>query len=323
MKFRVLSDLHLDINQSYPLELADKSVFTVICGDTSGYPDMTIDWIRRNVERGVGVSGNHLPYNDLCESVQNMRERLAAAFPASAGFTYLDCETGTFHKVVDGILFAGSCMYSDFGISHKYWNKDGDVEFNMRCSEYNMNDYRFGMVDDGFGGLRRMRASDCLGWFNNAFAKLDGLLKDNEASPSPLPVVLVTHFNLLPDYLTKSYYVSDAAYLDRPTDFNWSSYASDRSAWLAGFPHLKCYCCGHIHDVFDDVRHFRMPAADGHSVLVVNNARGYCQRGHDRSFNADRYVDTETWEVVEDPIPAEVKAKREERARLYFPWNFS
>ena len=55
-KFRVLSDLHVDINERYPLELKDKDVFTVICGDMGGETEMGIDWIRKNVRRGIIVN---------------------------------------------------------------------------------------------------------------------------------------------------------------------------------------------------------------------------------------------------------------------------
>jgi len=48
-KFRVLSDLHLDINERYPLDIDDKSIFTVICGDTAGYPDIVKRWILNNI----------------------------------------------------------------------------------------------------------------------------------------------------------------------------------------------------------------------------------------------------------------------------------
>lgn len=36
MKLRIISDLHVDVNHSIPLEY-DDDVFTVVCGDISGY----------------------------------------------------------------------------------------------------------------------------------------------------------------------------------------------------------------------------------------------------------------------------------------------
>lgn len=65
-KFRVLSDLHVDLNESlgYFFELKDKDVFTVLCGDTSGDPRTTIRWANSNLKAGLLIAGNHLPYND-------------------------------------------------------------------------------------------------------------------------------------------------------------------------------------------------------------------------------------------------------------------
>ena len=133
-KFRVLSDLHLDINKDVPLEIKDKDVFAVICGDTSGVTEIGVDWIKKNIHRGVLVSGNHLPYNKKMLTLQEQREALEKEFPADGEVTYLDTECKTFCKEVDGILFIGTCMYSDMKISTP-WNPTGDIKVNCRTAE--------------------------------------------------------------------------------------------------------------------------------------------------------------------------------------------
>ena len=198
-KFRVISDLHLDVNERYPISLND-DVFTVICGDTSGSPTMTIDWIKNNVKHGVGVSGNHLPYNNEHKTLQELREELAKAFPAESMFTYLDCETGVFYKEVDGILFIGTCMYTNMRVKHQHWNPDGDRLINMRGSESNMNDYYWGIKskscpfgpDNGYS-YKHITAQDYMDWFINAYNKIEKVLEQNEMLESPKPVVLITH----------------------------------------------------------------------------------------------------------------------------------
>ena len=62
MKFRVLSDLHIDVNRDYDFFMSerDKGMFTVLAGDTSGDPLKTRQWIEQNLKEGVFVSGNHL-----------------------------------------------------------------------------------------------------------------------------------------------------------------------------------------------------------------------------------------------------------------------
>lgn len=64
-RIRVLSDLHLDYNEEYPfrLEKDEREDFCVLAGDISGDPKITAKWVKKNVKRGVLISGNHLPYN--------------------------------------------------------------------------------------------------------------------------------------------------------------------------------------------------------------------------------------------------------------------
>lgn len=315
-KFRVLSDLHIDINCKHPLAIEDRSIFTVICGDTSGHPEMTIEWIKANVKKGICISGNHLPYcnsrdRKLSEikTMDELRQELADAFPLDSDIAYLDVETGTFKKEVDGILFLGSCGYSNMRISHKVWNPTGDQKRNFECAEYNMNDYFFGKTARSypFGAdnpprYERLHASDYARWFLNAFKAFDAELSANEKHAAPKPVVLLTHFHWIPDYLTHSYYIDDARYLDCPKDFNWASYASDCTAWLKHHTSIKCYCVGHIHDPEKSYRHIFINRPDGSKILVVNNARGYVSQGHDYNWNADTFVNTKTWTVEETPI---------------------
>ena len=300
-KFRVISDLHIDINHKFPIAIND-DVFTVICGDTSGTPAMTIDWVKNNVKYGVGVSGNHLPYNDLDRTVQELREELACAFPNTSTFTYLDVETGTFSKEVDGILFVGTCMYTDMLIKNKRWNPNGDQLFNMKCSEYHMNDYRLGIkTKDYFLGtdnepkLVKLTAEDYVEWFKNAYGKIEQLLNDNESASKPKDVVLFTHHPLIADFLMHSWYIDNSAYSYR--DYNWASYASDMKDWVLRHTSVKCYCCGHIHAVDKDWQTFDISREDGSKILVVNNARGYVRHKHDKDFNKDLFVNTKTWKV--------------------------
>lgn len=295
-KFRVLSDLHIDYNKKYPISIEkDKDVFTVICGDTSGYPDKTIVWIKENCPNGVGVSGNHLPYNDYDKPIQQLRNELAIAFPAESSFTYLDCETGTFCKDVDGILFIGTCMYTDMSIKHKIWNPDGDIELNKRCSAFHMNDYKWGIKDNSTDPYTMVSPTDYCNWFKNAYEKIENVLNENEKLDTPKAVVLITHHPIITDFLKNNGYLDQYVYSIRY--FNDASYASDMKSWIKRHTSIKCYCCGHIHNVFKNFRNFDIIRDDGSRCLVVNNARGYVSYGHDTYFDINCYVNTETWTI--------------------------
>ena len=85
MKIRIISDLHLDVNQDYPLMLPnkDRGTFTLIAGDTAGHYRDYIDWIKDNCPYGILVAGNHLVYNNYGLSVQDLKADLRQYFPES------------------------------------------------------------------------------------------------------------------------------------------------------------------------------------------------------------------------------------------------
>ena len=199
-KFRVISDLHMDINSKYPFAIEDKDTFTLVAGDTSGEPylitckcgnsavgihignyekaikfvgenrvrakfvydktegswkyngkSVTEDnsgisisengiipreegcvsnindgdeivliiknvekWLRKNVKNGLIVAGNHLVYNRFGLSIEEHKRRLAKKFPIGDSFSFLDNSVGVMTKEVDGILFIGSTLYTDY-----------------------------------------------------------------------------------------------------------------------------------------------------------------------------------------------------------------
>jgi len=105
----------------------------------------------------VLCSGNHLPYNDENKTIQELRESYSKQFPIESDVSYLDCETSSFKKEVDGILFIGTCMYTDMRIKNNEFNPDGNKILNMECSSKAMNDYRFGIKsfsEDEFGSRK-------------------------------------------------------------------------------------------------------------------------------------------------------------------------
>ena len=114
MKIRILSDLHLDINQKIPFLLEDKEIFTVLCGDISGNPEQTIEWINQNIKQGVFVEGNHIGY-DSQHSIQYIENLLSYEYPTTATVTYL--KNG--FKMVNDIVFVGGILWTDFNLYGK------------------------------------------------------------------------------------------------------------------------------------------------------------------------------------------------------------
>lgn len=311
MKFRVLSDLHQDIHingNGKPFTLND-DCFTVICGDTSGNVNLTSEWIKKNVRRGLFVSGNHMPYDNPEKfTMDELRQILADRFPAESPVTYLDALTCCFSKIVDGILFVGTCMYSNMQIKSAM-NPAGDIVINKSISRSRMNDYYHGILkksypagSDNAPSLTRITPDDYIKWFDCAYSKINALLAENEKSVSPLPVVVITHFPLVREFVERSLYVDHD---------NYASYGNDMAGWLMSYPSVKCHCCGHCHDIEKNWRSFYINRHDGSRILCVNNSMGYVHHVHDLTFNPDRFVNTDTWELEEIPEnPAEAAAKK-------------
>lgn len=315
-KFRVLSDLHLDIelNGKYPLNIKNKKIFTVLCGDTAGQHEIGHEWIAKNMKRGIVINGNHMPYNYDDKTMQEQREELAAKYPMSSPITYLDAEVKCIKKEVDGILFIGSCMYSDMKISDRR-NPEGDVTSNKCNAHRCMNDFRFGIKEkvydfgiDNDPRLVKITPADYEEWFANAYAQIEEVLVENEKLENPKPVVLITHYPLIKTLLEECFYES--------VEDNFASYGSDKEEWIKRHPSVKCYCCGHAHDVSPKFRNYKLFRDDGSYCLVVNNARGYVKSGHDFNFNPNTFVNVKTWEVEQTPeSKATIARKKKQQER--------
>lgn len=337
-RIRVLSDLHLDYNEEYPfrLEKDEREDFCVLAGDISGDPKITAKWVKKNVKRGVLISGNHLPYNRRGKTVQQLRNELAKAFPASGDVSYLDSETGCVVKEYGGVLFIGSTFYTDYRLPIRWYNPEGRQEWNMAKSGYCMNDFRWGIreiikVDpakDASAKIDWMRQNgyiprvdeptlpkrvskkinispeDYLKWHDNAFKMFEDALNENEKRESPLPVVLVTHHPIMPECLSDRYVDSEVN----------ASYASDCKDFLDKHKSIKAVVSGHVHHQ----AHFDYNRRDDKSrVLVVMNPRGYVPRCEDGGFRKDCFIDVSDWTCkISEPSDAE-KAERDKRFKKF------
>lgn len=288
-KIRIISDLHLDLNKRYPLKL-ERDVFTVIAGDTSGDPKHGSNWIQRHIKNGVFVSGNHLVYNKSGLTIQELREIYANNFPESKSMTYLEkmTEKGIFYKKVDGILFVGSTLYTDFRLNGRY-------EDNVYWSRRRMNDYHWGLVkDDRLGTIIKLNPEYLAECFKKTLAAFTEVIERFQKEEPDTPVVVVTH------YCPSKKCISEA-YLD--SEMN-ASYVSDLEDFITSHPNIRLWACGHIH------------SQDSFKVgncLVVMNPRGYVDRCEDAQFDPELYVDTKNWELHKHERTPEQRAEWEKR----------
>lgn len=287
MKIRVISDLHIDVNKACPFSLPkDDDVFTVLAGDTSGNPKKSILWIQKNVKRGVVVAGNHIVYNNQHKEIEKLRNQMADAFPMSADVTFLECvDGGVFSKVVDGVLFLGSCLYTDM----KWVCMDGyemtNPMMNRRIAANNMNDFKYGLTNRCESGSRLwMRPQDYEHWFSVTVSQFDALLTENEKSCNMMPCFVVTHHAPSGRFIPLRYKYSNLN----------ASYVSDLEWFIEKHKSIKCWACGHIHSKTEET----FVRADGSKVLLLNNPRGYERYGENSGFDPNLIVDTGTWSVI-------------------------
>lgn len=316
MKIRVLSDLHLDLNDAHCLELNDKDVFTVICGDTSGYLPLGIEWIKKNVKRGLCIAGNHVVYNRVkdpakVKTIQELKDQLHEEFPETGEVTFLDVNVGVYKKEVNGILFLGSTMYTDYNLPVYSTPAENDQLINMRMAAHprqGMNDWYFApysksnyLGQDNEFTTSPLKPEHYLRWFNRTIERFEEALAENEKSDSPKPVVILTHHCPTTACLQSKYNDNGLS----------ASYVSNLEDFIERHTSIKCWCCGHIHAQKVIV----LGRKDGSECKVVMNPRGYHSYFEDMDFNPDIFIDTETWEIIKTPLSKSQKAKLEKRMK--------
>jgi len=109
MRFRVLSDLHVDQNKYFELE--DKETFTIISGDISKDINQLESWMVQNIHQGLFILGNH----DFTGSTSMLEayEILNKKFPIDNSLSFLQNN----YKEIEGKIFVGATLWTDFKLN--------------------------------------------------------------------------------------------------------------------------------------------------------------------------------------------------------------
>lgn len=224
MQIRVISDLHIDINEKYPINYND-DIFTIIAGDISGDPVLSTKWLKDNIKTGLFVHGNHCCYNHLNISLQELKLIFKNNFPLDNNITYLDNQ----YKIINDIVFIGCCLYTDY----KY---NGNVNANMRIAEKGLNDFRFGKFNEN-GKVVPLKPYHYLQMFNESIDFIKTTLnkfKDKKC-------VLITHHGVSPLQLDPKYFTSNLN----------ASFISNLEDLILKHDNLKLVITGHVHNSSD------------------------------------------------------------------------
>lgn len=220
MKVRIISDIHEDINYSHPLKYND-DIFTIIAGDISGNPIKGCKWLKENIKNGIFIHGNHICYNYLGLTIQDLPNVYASMFPLNNNVSYLNNQ----YKIINDIVFIGSCLYTDY----KYANT---INANMKIAKKGLNDFNYGKCIEG-NELISLQPYHYKKMFENSISFIENTLKtfkDNKC-------VVITHHGISEQCIPQEY---------KKSQIN-ASFISNLEDFIKQFDNLKIWICGHSH----------------------------------------------------------------------------
>ena len=265
MIIRVVSDLHIDINQDKPFGLIKKSQFTIICGDIAGSIRKTTGWLNSNVTNGLFVAGNHMFYDEPRKTVDEIYAEYTKTFPISGNVSFLNNN----YKIIDDIVFVGCTLWTDYQLYGKEMS-----ELYKFCALRGMNDYKWGKVkeiseDSETHTPKEIRVpldpKHCERWFYQSVNYIHEVCK---MFPHKR-IVVITH------------HAPSARSLDKRFENSTLNpcFASNLDNFILDHKNIVLWCHGHVHTCCDymigDCR-------------VVCNPRGYVSLREKNDFKPNR-----------------------------------
>jgi len=312
----------IDIDENGIIPRGENWVSKIEDGDEISFNIKSVEkWLRKNVKNGLIVAGNHLVYNRFGLSIEEHKRRLAKKFPIGQNLSFLDNSVGVMKKEVDGILFIGSTLYTDYKLpipDEKMVSEIETINRNKRLASPKMsggglNDFNFGRTEEstynkawsfeGDSELSYITPTNYERFFKRTFDEIKRIVEDNKDKD----VVILTHHCPSPKCI-------DRVYVDSPLN---ASYVSDLEDFIKSHDNIKCWVCGHVHH--------RENFLVG-QCRVVMNPLGYCKYGEFLSskdgisgeWSPYTYVNTKTWEVEKtdyDLTKFKTQRDKDEKAR--------
>lgn len=306
MKIRYISDLHIDVNEDFPLELPKSDVFTVVAGDVAGNINKGIPWLKQNVSNGIIVAGNHIVYGhyDFGETIESLKDKLSDAFPENGPVKFLDVGTGVYKVVKDGVMFLGSTLYTNYEVTSRHIRNS--LSFKMfktyadKLDEEDSAALKKAIIDtemfysreglNDFWKVVKTSPEDYLAYFDRTIAAFEKALAENEAEDN-LPVVIVTHHAPTEEFIAAPF---------RSSRIN-SSFVNNLRPFIEAYPSIKAWIAGHVHARITK----RLP----NGCWLLSNPRGYYMemRSYEsqtdygrepfRNWNSEMFLDTDDWTV--------------------------
>ena len=250
MKVRIVSDLHIDVNNDVKFgfikNLSDTDLL-IIAGDISNDFEKEESFLKglKSKIPVVAIAGNHLGYafnkfhnyRMMCGEVGlteygTRNYSLAQLKKLKDPIHYLENN----YFIYKNYLIFGGTMFTNFELY-------GNPDFHKQYGSMYLNDFRLVHIyDTEIDQIRKVNTEDYVKWFNLFISKLDGALK--VAEEQDLDVIVVSHFAPSLKSVSDKYY-SGANALLNPT------YTSDLDNYILENKRIKCWVHGHMHDCFD------------------------------------------------------------------------
>ncbi len=267
MKFRILSDLHLTLENNdsilNPIEgLREKidvskdkeeGIITLVAGDISHDPTITKKFFDMFPEMtGAFVEGNHLVYNHSTYTLQELQAGLKHEFPAGSHMKFLENNT---LELPNNYLVVGATFWTDY-------NFFGTKERSEYWAEAFMNDFRFGKLNiDKDGNIAEAFDRDRVEKFTAAYLQkihktsFEYIKSIVEANPDKKIIVLTHH-------APTSKAINQQYRLNKITP----AFVSNYDQFIIEHPNIVAWVCGHSHHCKSDMLH---------NTAILVNAIGY------------------------------------------------
>mgnify|MGYP003303251428 CR=1 FL=1 len=272
--FRVISDIHTDVNlmKNYIYDFGDD--FILNCGDTAGDCATERDWIRTFIKTGVSVAGNHMGYNSATPKLDgkgNLKKvgsithpyntkngqiyYIANHFPLNYCIRYL---SNSLYED-ENMVIIGSTLYTDF----KLFGEKNKEQCMMLASK-NMNDFKYCTTyvsakekgkrkkedeigDKGkiggssktltLGKVKRFTVEEHARLFETCVGYIRNRIEDMRRNNDDRAVIIVTHH-------APTLYSIEDKYKNDPLS---AAYASDLRWLIKEYPEIRLWCSGHTH----------------------------------------------------------------------------
>jgi len=258
MKFRIISDLHVDVNEKYPFELKDDAasdnIVTLVAGDVSGDPELDYKWLTENTNyHGYVISGNHIVYNYKRKPIQDLQQMEKELFANSDRWKYLEKEYVVLED--EKIVIFGATLWTDYEIgANKSWN--------MAMAKIGMNDFRLGLMRTDEGEVLGLTTQWCLDEHIKTLKVLDEVCKKYP----DYTIVVVTHHCPGNKSIASRFWGSEIN----------GAYVSDLTEFIENHPNIKVWVCGHVHHTHSYVIG---------QCQILSNPYGYVQYGENNEWD--------------------------------------